>query len=384
MKIYLTIFGKPRYLGLMKADEKRIKNAQCIVVKSERGYELGFLGGPLSDEQQEKYKSATSKFENADNAMLQTVKFVKAADDIDIEAYYKCRRAEEEALITSRGILEQHKLNLKLVDVEYMLDRKKFYFYFTATQRVDFRLFVRDLAHMFKTRIEMRQVGIRDEARIVSGLSSCGRPCCCSYWLRGFSPISIRIVKEQRSALNPTKISGLCGRLMCCMSYEKDFYSELWSRLPGPGAKIKTEQGIYVLESLDLGREYVNIRFPNGRLVSVAITEFPDFQAAVLRGEEWGEDKEMLEKKKAAAERMAALKEKSLMRKASAGVKVNASSLMPKAVKGKLEQNEKAKPENQNQKFKGRQNKQKQNQNQTSKPKKHFKPRSKKQTPPSA
>ena len=382
MKIYLTIFGKPRYLGLVKVDERKIKNADCIVIKSERGYELGFLGGPLSDEQQEKYKSATSKFENADNAMLQTVKFVKVADDIDTEAYYKCRRAEEEALIVSREILEQHKLNLKLVDVEYMLDRKKFYFYFTATQRVDFRLFVRDLAHMFKTRIEMRQVGIRDEARIVSGLSTCGRPCCCSYWLRGFSPISIRIVKEQRSALNPTKISGLCGRLMCCMSYEKDFYTELWSRLPGPGAKIKTDQGIYVLESLDLGREYVNIRFPNGRLVSVAITEFPDFQETILRGEEWGEDKEMLEKKKAAAERVAALKERSLLRKAAAGVKVNASSLMPKIVKGKLEQSEKAKPENKNQKFKGRQAKQKQNQ--TSKPKKHFKSRNKKQTPPSA
>jgi len=366
----------------VKVDERKIKNADCIVIKSERGYELGFLGGPLSDEQQEKYKSATSKFENADNAMLQTVKFVKVADDIDTEAYYKCRRAEEEALIVSREILEQHKLNLKLVDVEYMLDRKKFYFYFTATQRVDFRLFVRDLAHMFKTRIEMRQVGIRDEARIVSGLSTCGRPCCCSYWLRGFSPISIRIVKEQRSALNPTKISGLCGRLMCCMSYEKDFYTELWSRLPGPGAKIKTDQGIYVLESLDLGREYVNIRFPNGRLVSVAITEFPDFQETILRGEEWGEDKEMLEKKKAAAERVAALKERSLLRKAAAGVKVNASSLMPKIVKGKLEQSEKAKPENKNQKFKGRQAKQKQNQ--TSKPKKHFKSRNKKQTPPSA
>lgn len=382
MKIYLTIFGKPRYLGLVKVDERKIKNANCIVIKSERGYELGFLGGPLSDEQQEKYKSATSKFENAVNAMLQTVKFVKVADDIDTEAYYKCRRAEEEALITSREILEQHKLNLKLVDVEYMLDRKKFYFYFTATQRVDFRLFVRDLAHMFKTRIEMRQVGIRDEARIVSGLSTCGRPCCCSYWLRGFSPISIRIVKEQRSALNPTKISGLCGRLMCCMSYEKDFYTELWSRLPGPGAKIKTDQGIYVLESLDLGREYVNVRFPNGRLVSVAITEFPDFQETILRGEEWGEDKEMLEKKKAAAERVAALKERSLLRKAAAGVKVNASSLMPKIVKGKLEPSEKAKPENKNQKFKGRQAKQKQNQ--TSKPKKHFKSRNKKQTPPSA
>ena len=311
--------------------------------------------------------------------MLQNVNFVKTADDIDIEAYYKCRRAEEDALKTAREILEEHNLNMKLVDVEYMLDRKKFYFYFTASQRVDFRLYVRDLAHTFKTRIEMRQVGIRDEARIVSGISTCGRPCCCSYWLRGFSPISIRIVKEQRSALNPTKISGLCGRLMCCMSYEKDFYSELWSKLPGPGAKIKTEQGIYVLESLELGREYVNIRFPNGRLVPVSINEFPDFQEAVLKGEEWGEDKELLEKKKAAAARIAALKEKSLLRKAAAAnlqagasLAVNAMSLRPKLDKEKIE---KGKPI-ENQKFKGKPVKQKQNQ--ASKPKRHFKPRNKK------
>ena len=199
---------------------------------------------------------------------------------------------------------------MKLVDVEYMLDRKKMYFYFTAGQRVDFRLYVRDLAHEFKTRIEMRQVGIRDEARIVKGISSCGRPCCCSYWLRGFSPISIKIVKEQRSALNPIKISGLCGRLMCCMSYEKENYTELWSKLPGPGPKIKTEHGIYVLDSVELGTERVNVRFPNGRLVSISIEEFPDFKEAVLQGEEWGEDKELLEKKKAAAARIAMLKER--------------------------------------------------------------------------
>ena len=381
MKIYLTIFGKPRYLGLMKADEKKIKNVGSVVIKTERGYELGMLGGALSDEQQEKYKNETSKFENVADAMLQNVNFVKVADDIDIEAYYKCRRAEEDALKVAREILEEHKLNMKLVDVEYMLDRKKFYFYFTAAQRVDFRLYVRDLAHTFKTRIEMRQVGIRDEARIVSGISTCGRPCCCSYWLRGFSPISIRIVKEQRSALNPTKISGLCGRLMCCMSYEKDFYSELWSRLPGPGAKIKTEQGIYVLESLELGREYVNIRFPNGRLVSVSITEFPDFQETILKGEEWGEDKELSEKKKAAAARIAALKEKSLLRKAASSVKasprlaVNAMSLRPNLDKGKVEN---PKPID-NQKFKAKPTKQKQKQqNQTSKPKRHFKPHNKK------
>ncbi|MBR1485679.1 MAG: hypothetical protein IJ597_00295 [Synergistaceae bacterium] len=315
----------------MKGDERKIKDSRSVVINSERGYELGMLGGALSHEQQEKYKNETSKFENVAVAMLQDVKFVKIADDIDLEAYYRCRAAEEEDLKTARKILEEHKLGMKLVDVEYMLDRKKFYFYFTASQRVDFRLYVRDLAHTFRTRIEMRQVGSRDEAKITSGLSTCGRPCCCSYWLRGFSPISIRIVKEQRSALNPTKISGLCGRLKCCMSYEKDYYSEVWSKLPGPGAKIKTEQGFYILESLYLGNERVNIRFPNGRLVPVAIKDFPDFQETVLKGEEWGEDKELLEKKKASAARVAARKEKSTLRKAArpAGLKANAMSFRP-------------------------------------------------------
>ena len=162
---------------------------------------------------------------------------------------------------------------------------------------------------------------------------------------------------------------------------EKDFYSELWSRLPGPGAKIKTEQGIYVLESLELGREYVNIRFPNGRLVPVSITEFPDFQETILKGEEWGEDKELSEKKKAAAARIAALKEKSLLRKAASSVKasprlaVNAMSLRPNLDKGKVEN---PKPID-NQKFKAKPTKQKQKQqNQTSKPKRHFKPHNKK------
>ncbi|MBQ6775127.1 MAG: hypothetical protein IJP53_01590 [Synergistaceae bacterium] len=360
MSIYLTIFGKPRYLGLMNVkDETTFEDGRAgwVVVKTMRGYEMGLAGGKLSEEQQEKYTAASSDFENSADTMLQNVDFVKVADEYDIERYYRCREDEGKALIAARELLEQHKLDMKLVDAEYMLDRRKFYFYFTATQRVDFRLFVRDLAHMFRTRIEMRQVGIRDEAKIVRGLSTCGRPCCCSYWLRGFSPISIRIVKEQRSALNPTKISGLCGRLMCCMSYEKEIYSEMWSKLPGPGAKIKTEQGVYVLESLDLGREYVNIRFPSGRLVPVAISEFPDFQEAVLKGEEWGEDKELLEKKKAAAARMAALKERAL-RKKSSEVKVNAAPLRPRTDKPeKASKPPKQKAKTQKPKPKAKQNK---------------------------
>lgn len=293
---------------------------------------MGLPGGMLTPEQEEKYHNAASHFEDVTDAMLQDVEFVRRANLDDIENYYSCRHDEEDALLRARDILAEHALNMKLVDVEFMLDRKKFFLYFTADQRVDFRLYVRDLAHEFRTRIEMRQIGTRDEARIVRGMASCGRPCCCGYWLRGFAPISIRIVKEQRSALNPTKISGLCGRLMCCMSYEQEFYSEMWSKLPGPGAKIKTEQGIYTLESLDLGNERVNIRFPTGRLVPVAISEFPDFQETVLKGEEWGVDKELAEKKKAAQIR-AALHDKSKRArenvKANANLRVNAKSLKP-------------------------------------------------------
>ena len=283
---------------------------------------MGLPGGCLSAEQQAKYRTEASKYEDPGEAMLQDVEFVRTADAEDIENYYMCRQEENDALLRAREILSVHNLDMKLVDVEFMLDRKKFFLYFTAEQRVDFRAYVRDLAREFRTRIEMRQVGIRDEARIVKGIASCGRPCCCGYWLRGFMPISIKIVKEQRSALNPTKISGLCGRLMCCMSYEQEFYSELWAKLPGPGAKIKTEQGAYILESLDIGRESVNIRFPSGRLVPVLISDFPDFRDTVLRGEEWGEDKEMAAKKKAMQERAAMLEKRRERQKLRATAKV--------------------------------------------------------------
>lgn len=309
MNTYLTIFGKPRYLGLATIDAE-ITKSQWAVLKTSRGYEMGLPGGLLTDEQQAKFRASASSFEDSTEAMLQDVEFVRIADAEDIENYYSCREEENDALFRARDILAAHNLEMKLVDVEYMLDRKKFFLYFTAEQRVDFRAYVRDLAHEFRTRIEMRQIGIRDEARIVQGIASCGRPCCCGYWLRGFMPISIKIVKEQRSALNPTKISGLCGRLMCCMSYEQEFYTELWAKLPGPGSKIKTEQGYYVLESLDIGRENVNIRFPSGRLVPVQIEEFPDFRETVLRGEEWGEDKELAAKKKAMQERAAMLEQR--------------------------------------------------------------------------
>ena len=294
MSIYLATFGKLRYLGLTEIAEEDLAESRWVLLKTVRGLEMGLLGGQLSQEQEARYRAASME-ENSEQtrgpeSMLQEVEFVSNATAEDIENYYQCRSDEEEVLVRAREILLNHSMSMKLVDVEYMLDRKKLFFYFTSEQRVDFRAYVRDLARDFRTRIEMRQIGVRDEARVVKGIAPCGRPCCCSYWLHQFTPICIRMVKEQKLALNPTKISGICGRLMCCMAYEHEIYGDLWKRLPNPGSKIRTEQGNYVLDSVDLGTEHVRIRFPSGRVVSVSIDEFPDFRDAVTRGEEWGDD----------------------------------------------------------------------------------------------
>ena len=324
MNTYLAIFGKPRYLGLVRVDDENFSadKPKWVVLKTFRGLEMGLLNGKITDEQLSRFRSDAPKFEDSNESVLQEAEFIREATVKDIEKYYSLKDESEKSLIYSRNALLKHKLNMKIADVEYTLDRKKFFCYFVAEQRIDFRVYVKDIAHVLKVRIEMRQIGNRDEARVVKGISSCGRPCCCSYFLHGFLPVSIKLVKEQRSALNPMKISGLCGRLMCCMAYEKDCYSELWAKLPGPGAKIKTEAGVYVLEGIELGREKVNIRFPNGRLVAVSISDFEDFKQTVLNGEEWGEDKELIEKKKAAAERIAAIRLRAERKKSE--IKANA------------------------------------------------------------
>ena len=295
MSIYLATFGKLRYLGLAEVPDDAASETRWILIRTVRGLEMGLLGGPLSQEQEAKYRASciedgSGEHTRGPEPMLQEVEYVGNADADRIEEYYRCRGDEDSVLLRSREILVSHGLQMKLVDVEFLLDRKKLFFYFTSEQRVDFRGYVRDLAREFRTRIEMRQIGVRDEARVVSGIGPCGRPCCCSYWLHRFTPICIRMVKEQNLALNPTKISGICGRLMCCMAYEHPLYSALWRSLPSPGSKIKTENGNYVLESVDLGAESVRVRFPSGRVVPVSIAEFADFKDAVLQGRDWGDE----------------------------------------------------------------------------------------------
>lgn len=170
-------------------------------------------------------------------------KVLRIATDEDFEIHKdNIKRAKEAKKICEEKI-EKHGLVMNVIDVEYTFDNNKIIFYFTADGRVDFRELVKDLASVFRTRIELRQIGVRDEAKMIGGIGPCGKPCCCTQFLGEFEPVSIRMAKEQNLSLNPTKISGLCGRLMCCLKYEQDTYEELSKTMPEVGMKVKTPSG---------------------------------------------------------------------------------------------------------------------------------------------
>lgn len=170
-------------------------------------------------------------------------KVIRRANSKDEKKIQENKDKEKSAFETCLKKIEKHGLEMKLVDVEYTFDNSKIVFYFTADGRVDFRELVKDLASVFKTRIELRQIGVRDEAKMLGGLGPCGRACCCSYFLGDFNPVSIKMAKEQNLSLSPTKISGLCGRLMCCLNYEHEHYKDTRSRMPRPGCIVDTPRG---------------------------------------------------------------------------------------------------------------------------------------------
>ena len=168
---------------------------------------------------------------------------VRKATKADDEIYAKNKEKEKDALRICEKKVAEHGLEMQLVDVEYTFDRGKILFYFTADGRVDFRELVKDLASTFRTRIELRQIGVRDEAKMIGGLGICGRPFCCCAFLDDFKPVSVKMAKEQNMSLNPGKISGTCGRLMCCLKYEEEAYRSLWKTTPKVGAQVKTPDG---------------------------------------------------------------------------------------------------------------------------------------------
>ncbi len=191
-------------------------------------------------------------------------KVIRKTTPRDEKHYEENQKKEKEAFAIAEEKIKKHKLEMKLTEVEYKFDNSKIIFYFTAEGRVDFRELVKDLASVFRTRIELRQIGVRDEVRKIGGNGVCGRELCCCSFLNNFDAVSIKMAKEQNMSLNPSKISGCCGRLMCCLRYEQDVYEDKLTRLPKIGAIVKTEEGEGMVDSVETLKEKVRVKFRDG------------------------------------------------------------------------------------------------------------------------
>ena len=220
-------------------DGCQLEKGSRVIVETSRGVECGEVAVP---NRQVEDKRITKPLK----------KLVRVATQEDLERAAENRAREKQAFQLCEEKIAKHKLNMKLVDVEFTFDNNKILFYFTADGRVDFRDLVKDLAAVFRTRIELRQIGVRDEAKMMGGLGICGRPFCCSTFLGEFQPVSIKMAKEQGLSLNPTKISGTCGRLMCCLKYEQGVYEELLRVTPKQGALVETPDGRGTVAGVDL------------------------------------------------------------------------------------------------------------------------------------
>lgn len=217
----------------------KIECGSHVIVETARGVECGEV------------VIANRKVE--DSKVVQPLKsIIRIATEKDLETQKKNREKEQEIMKVFTQKIADHKLDMKPIDIDCTFDGSKILFYFTAENRVDFRELVKDLASVYRTRIELRQIGVRDEAKMLGGLGICGRPFCCKTFLGEFQPVSIKMAKEQSLSLNPTKISGTCGRLMCCLKYEQNCYEELLAITPKVGALVETAEGRGIVEDANL------------------------------------------------------------------------------------------------------------------------------------
>lgn len=272
--------GKVYYF---KPGDKEVKIGDKVIVETVKGIECGTV--------------ALEKKEIKNAQLTQPLKkIIRIATRSDIKKLEENKKKEKEAFNKCLKKIEKHKLDMKLIDVEYAFDNSKILFYFTAEGRVDFRELVKDLASVFRTRIELRQIGIRDEAKMMGGLGICGRPLCCKTFLGEFQPVSIKMAKDQGLSLNPTKISGTCGRLMCCLKYEQDVYNELLKRTPKIGAIVNTPEGkgTVIEQNLLTGKLTVSLdKNPEAAPVSFGVDQVITIKDAKIKIE-----KEELEKLK--------------------------------------------------------------------------------------
>ena len=232
-----------------------------VIVETVRGVEFG--------------KVALAVREVEESALVSPLKpVIRKATEKDVDTAKRNIEKKPEAMKVAKEKIEKHKLNMKLIDCEFTFDNTKVIFYFTSETRVDFRELVKDLASHFRIRIELRQVGIRDEAKLLGGLGPCGRACCCSSCLGDFARVSIKMAKTQGLSLNPGKISGLCGRLMCCLQYENDYYSETYKLMPKINSEIKTPDGKAIVLSNDMLKKIVTAKITSHD-GSVEIKQYP-------------------------------------------------------------------------------------------------------------
>ena len=250
-KIVGVRFKKPGKIYFFDPDKYDVKLGDNVVVETSMGEELGevvIANRELPDEK-------------VTNPLKKVIR-VASNQDLKNRDYYKSKEAE--ALKICEEKVKKHNLDMKLTGVEYKFDGSKILFYFTADGRIDFRELVKELASIFKTRIELRQIGVRDEVRRIGGNGVCGRELCCCSFLGNFETVSIKMAKEQNIALNPSKISGNCGRLMCCLKYEQEAYEDKLKHLPKVGAIVRTEEGEGVVDGVEILKEQVKVKFRDG------------------------------------------------------------------------------------------------------------------------
>ncbi|MET3683779.1 cell fate regulator YaaT (PSP1 superfamily) [Alkalibacillus flavidus] len=235
-----------------------------VIVETSRGIEFGRV--VISNRQVDE-----------EDVVLPLKKVIRVADDKDKLTVSENNDMTKEAVSVCKDKIKEHQLDMNLVDAEYTFDRNKIIFYFTAEGRVDFRHLVKDLASVFRTRIELRQIGVRDEAKMLGGIGPCGRMLCCSTFLGDFEPVSIKMAKDQNLSLNPAKISGLCGRLMCCLKYENDMYEEAKQELPDIGESLTTSNGEGKVVGLNMLERLVQVELSElERTVEYTVDELID------------------------------------------------------------------------------------------------------------
>ena len=269
-KIY---FFDPKWLEVQKGDK--------VIVDTAQGEEIAEVIVPNRMIDDEKIVEPLKKV-------------LRLASPRDLKHAEECRKKEEEALVLCNKKIKEHKLQMTLTDVEYKFDNSKIIFFFTADGRVDFRDLVKDLAAIFKTRIELRQIGVRDEVKRIGGNGVCGRELCCCSFLSDFETVSIKMAKEQNISLNPSKISGNCGRLMCCLKYEQEVYEEKLSRLPNVGAIVNTPEGKGEVDGVETLKEVVKVKIKDGDIFKIKKFEVKDITVIkdVVREQEDSEEKE--------------------------------------------------------------------------------------------